>query len=197
MNQLFFTGVGLLAIMLSWRYMVVVSLRDRARDKLKVLRNRVEMYFDRHGTQASDVANVRRSLLGLLDAEINQMHDFSIVGVIAHRAWSEEHPEAYEAMREQINAKFATNDDKIAAFATKIRRESALVLMDYVSRKYLTVWILATIALPFVALHQGSKRLSVMLNQAFREVMTSGARILRTNGNVQQTIEESFLRPSR
>ncbi|WP_155632835.1 hypothetical protein [Burkholderia cepacia] len=196
MNELFLTGVGALAILASWRFMFVVSLRDKARDRLGSIRHGIDTFFDKHGVASAEAARVRRSLTSLLDAEIRQLEQISLVDVVSFKVWADENPEAEKALSQEIEAKFATNDERVAAFAKSIRKASAAAIADYISKKYLTIWILAIISLPAVVLHQGWKKGSIMLNQAIREVMARGASTFKSSGNggVQQSIEETFFR---
>jgi hypothetical protein len=191
MVQVFLTGLGVLLILASWRWMVVVSLRDSCRDSLRTMRLETVEFFDAHGTAGSHSA--RRALLDLLDGEIRDLHKLSLLKVALYKHWADNNPRAAGALQAQIMEKFSTNDREVQMFVQEMRTCSAKCIAWYLARRHLTIWLLALAAIPMVVLHQGGKKLSSVFSEAFTEVFNRGARHFKTRGGVQQTIEESFL----
>jgi hypothetical protein len=187
MEQITLTGLGILLILASWRFMVVASLRDTCLDKLRELRNTADEFFEAHGTASASTAHVRRSLLSLLDAEIGNLKDFSMVHVVLYKIWADHHPSESRALGDQLQARFVTNDPEVARFVAEIRREATRAIASFVTRRHLIIWIAVFITIPVVVCHHG-------LNQAVKEVIEHGARWFKMRGGVQQSIEDSFFK---
>jgi hypothetical protein len=193
MEQLTIAGVGILLILASWQFMVVTSLTDACVDRLKVLRNQTDIFFAKHGTANANTAHVKRALDGLLDAEIRNLRNFSIMKIVIYKAWAERHREETKTLHAQTQAKFATNDPEVSRFVAEIRSESARAIAWYVCRRHLSLWIAVLFAVPVVIVHHGFKRGSSLLNQAIKEVIEQGAKRFKNRVGVQQSIEDSFL----
>lgn len=193
MVQVTLTGLGVLLILASWQFMVLPSLTDECRDVLRSLKARTESFFE--GRTDRDASAVKRTLLGLLDSEIENVHKISLIKVAIVDALQKQDPKASKEMSRAMEAKFESNNAQIAEFVSNVRKESAQAIAWYIARRHLSLWIAAILFVPLVIVHVSMKRLSDVLNEAMRQVLRHGAKVMGARpGKVQQKIEESFIR---
>lgn len=154
MEQLFLTGIGLLSIMLFWRFMWKPTILDRTRDSLFDLRDNVlREHFVTHNLPLDHEIYVNLRLL--LNGHLRHTESLSIwkLGYLLNNKSNgvvERHSKMFEA-------KFETDVDHLKTLVNDIRTKAALVMFLYMIQ---TSLIFATMAVTATFVAYISKKAS-------------------------------------
>lgn len=129
MEQIFLSGIGLICIMLSWKYVWVPTALDGTRDALFDLRDNV---LREHFTsnKLSFESDIYKNLRLLLNGHLRHTESLSIWEFI----YFLNHAKNVDAVRiyyEEIDSKFKTDDPELIKLVERIRIDSTIILMLY------------------------------------------------------------------
>lgn len=204
MMQTTLLGIGIALVMLSWSYMWRPTVLDSARDKLFDLRdNSVRAYFIERGLGLDH--HVYKGLRELLNGHLRYTESLSFFGFISIAAWTAQNFDLDKARRQEIDAKFKTDDPALESLVKKVREQSALIMIEYMiesSIVALTMAIIGWVIMDAVTFAKSAKRFlfgdgipsgQVLARLAVALLSVASIFGVMTRSNAQITMEECAL----
>jgi len=133
MDQLVLFGVGVLAILSTWHWMYQPSLLDQTRDKLFDLRDEVRAHFVANGYSLDD--RPYRAIRDLLNGHLLHTNRLSFSHFVAIAAWMQSNQKEAGLLREKLDRLFKTDDTALAEYLRKVRKQAALIMLEYMIKK--------------------------------------------------------------
>lgn len=151
-NTIFF-GINIVLFMLVWKYMLRPSILDHYRDKLFDLREEVRSYYLSRDLSFNEKTYI--SLRDLLNSHLRFTEKMSLTKISYFSSKIDRNNELSKHIKDEINAKFETNDEHLASFIKVTRTKSIKILLNYmilsspililllifISCVYLPIWI--------------------------------------------------------
>lgn len=143
-------GVGLLLILMGWRFALHPAMLVNTRDKLFDLRDSIRAEFLSNGRGLEDPAYL--GLRALLNGYLRYTEDvtfFRVVGVIVLQ---NEHREAYAGVHAETERRLRTESDEINQFVLKVRRKALIYVFDYAVKTSLVGSVLSLVGVCWIAI---------------------------------------------
>lgn len=155
-NTIFF-GINIILFMIIWKYMLRPSILDHYRDQLFDLREEVRSYYMSMNISFDEKTYI--SLRNLLNSHLRFTEKMSLTKISYFSSKIDKSDELKNHIKNEINAKFATEDEHLSNFIKITRTKSIKILINYmilssplllsllifISCLYLPVWIVRRI----------------------------------------------------
>lgn len=142
------TGLGLLLLALTWKYVWLPTALDTARDRLFDLRDReVRAWFVQNEISLDHPVYI--SLRELLNGMLKNTESLTIMHIASLVAWSKANPELDQQRRKGIEERFSTDDKRIKNLVDGVREKASMIMLDYVVESSLMMFVFAFFALIF------------------------------------------------
>lgn len=144
--ELILFGVGVLAMLVSWRWMIKPTLLDTTRDKLFDLREEVRAFFlvRPRGLEDPIYANTR----GLINGHLRNTEELTFFRFVAALVWLERNKDAAKEISEKVNRRFKSDDQDVARYVYEVRRRAIFIMLGYAGTT--SVLALALIAVGYI-----------------------------------------------
>lgn len=130
MSEILLTGIGLLSLMLAWKFVWLPTVLDGTRDTLFDLRDRrLRDYFISHSISFDHP--IYASLRNLLNGHLRHTESVSIFEYVHMKTLLDGDQKLFEARIAKINSKFVTQDADLQALVDEIRYESSVAMLTY------------------------------------------------------------------
>ena len=148
MNESFLLGIGIIALLLSWRFIVRKTALGHFRDELFDLREEVRLYYleKGYGLEHKTYAELRN----LLNSQIRSLEATSFSRLLIYEAEMDENEALRESMREDLKQRFHTDSEELAHFIHRVRRQAYHYTTGYVLHASIFASALVYSMFPFV-----------------------------------------------
>lgn len=140
MNSLL-TGVGILALLFVWKYVWQRTLLDTTRDKLFDLRDGAREWFIDNGYSLDN--SVYLALREVLNCHLRNTEGVSMISFFSYLVTKNRYGDYDKVLGERISNCFATDDEKISQYITKIRWQAGTILLVHMIKKSIFLSICA------------------------------------------------------
>lgn len=138
MFEMTLLGLGLLLIMVTWKFMLKPSLLDSTRDQLFDLRESVREHYIKTGKGLSDPSYV--ALRNLLNAHLRFTEQITFLRVIFAITWRNEHAEAFAAMHRDFDKTLEAQSAETQKYVQGVRLNASVAMLDYAAKSSLLGW---------------------------------------------------------
>jgi hypothetical protein len=172
MNEPILFGFAIIAILVAWRVVVRKTALDHFRDELFDLREKVRGYYleKGHGLEHKTYAELR----ALLNSQIRFLDSVSFTRLIICEIEMDQNKELRESIREDLEKRFKTESEELAAFIKQVRNEAYHHTTGYVLHASivasLTVYALLPVLLVCAIAHHSFKVSKKMIDEAVMKV---------------------------
>lgn len=155
MTEMLLTGVGLLALMATWKWMWLPTVLDSTRDTLFDLRDNVlrEYFVSR---EISLEHPIYLKLRTLLNGHLRHTESLTIGEYSYLQVHLEKEKELTAKKIAQGNRKFKVQDPDLQALIDEIRYKSSVAMVTYMIESSLLSMVLALFVFPIVAFKEWS-----------------------------------------
>lgn len=203
MEQLL-AGIGIIACMVTWRYMWLPSTLDTARDRLFDIRDKqVRAWFVERNMPLDHP--IYKALRDLLNGMLKNTESLTLIHVGALIAWQTSNPEREAKWRQEIDRRFETDDPELKTLIKEVREQATMVMLEYVVETSGPALLLAMMIFivkffgqtlsTFKSLFFSGNSCSPMLASRLAAVLLSVATLLgvTNRATAQATLEEKAL----
>ena len=133
------TGLAIIAIFCAWKYMWQRTLLDTTRDRLFDLRDEARAWFLKNGYSLSHPVHI--ALREMLNCHLRHTERVSLTSYAAYALSKQSFRQQEAYLEKQIEADFATEDEKIYKYVSRVREVAGFVLIDHIIKNNLFLTI--------------------------------------------------------
>lgn len=175
-SEMFLTGIGLIALMATWKLMWIPSVLDTARDRLFDLRDgRLQEYFTQNSLGFDHPMYIK--LRNLLNGHLRHTESVTLWEWIFAVAMLTKNAALDSHKSKEIDARFYTKDPALKGFIEEIRLLSAAIVIAYMAQTSLLVVALFLISHPINFVKMLFSKSSGLLKSAFSPTPRSNSRL--------------------
>lgn len=151
--QLVLFGAGIIALIATWHFVWRRTLLDTIRDDLFDLRDgTLREHFIRNGLSLDHP--VYKALRDLLNGHLRHTESLSVYQIFYTLWWARQHRNVMEAVGENIEQRFRTDDPELATLVNQVRSESTRIMVSYavLSSFVMTLFVFIPVAIVMIIL---------------------------------------------
>lgn len=194
-NTIFF-AINILLALIIWKYMLRKSLLDHFRDKLFDIRDEVREYYILKNISLDDITYI--TLRELLNSQLRFIDNWSIYDIL-YASYKIKDDHIKSLIKNEINSKLSTDDEKLSEFIIKIRGRSGFVISNYIvfsSLPFVSLMIITSLCciplLIFKWMFQSIRRELNLINDMLLFFSKVVNRFVGTQDDIEEISYESF-----